>query len=161
SNINIVDPIFDYWKGEQGGKALWKGISECNIFLDNINDVYGLQEHQKARMAAEAKFLRAYYHFYLLRMYGPIPIFEKNIPIYAAPEEVRSVVRQPIDSVFKFIENTMDEAILDLPDFLDFDVNELGRVTKPIALAMKAKVLVTAASPLFNGNTEFTFYKNP
>lgn len=160
SNINIVDPIFDYWKGEQGGKALWKGISECNIFLENIDGVYGLQNHQKLRMAAEAKFLRAYYHFYLLRMYGPIPIFEKNVPIYTTPEEVKAIVRQPIDKVFEFIEKTMDEAIVDLPDFVDFDVNELGRVTKPIALAIKAQILVTAASPLFNGNTEFSFYKN-
>src|SRR5690606_29804188 len=53
-----------------------------------------------------------------------------------------------------------DEAIADLPDRVQFEVEELGRATKPIALSVKAQVLVTAASPLFNGNTDYPEFKN-
>jgi len=158
--MDITAPIYDYWTGSLGGKPLWEGINQCNIFLENINEVNGMEEHQKVRMAAEAKFLKAYYHFWMLRMYGPIPIMDKTVPIHSTPEDVKAIVRQPIDEVFNYIEKTMDEAIGGLPDFVDFEVNELGRVTRPIAMAMKANVLVTAASPLFNGNNEFLHYKN-
>jgi hypothetical protein len=159
-NVDITSPIYDYWTGALGGKPLWEGINQCNIFLENIDDVYGMEVHLKRRMAAEAKFLKAYYHFWLLRMYGPIPIMDQTVPIHSTPDFVKSIVRQSIDDVFAYIERTLDEAIDELPDFVDFEVNELGRVTKPIALAMKAKILVTAASPLFNGNNEFLHYKN-
>ena len=115
--------------------------------------MYGIEDVVKERMAAEAKFLKAYYHFYLLRMYGPIPILDKNIPIHVSSETVRAIVREPIDKVFDFIIEMMDEAIEGLPNEVTFEVNELGRITRPIAMAIKAKILVTAASPLFNGNT--------
>ena len=160
-NMNIVSPIYDYWRGRSGGTHLWKGINNCNTFLENIDNVYGIEDVVKERMAAEAKFLKAYYHFYLLRMYGPIPILDKNIPIHVSSETVRAIVREPIDKVFDFIIEMMDEAIEGLPNEVTFEVNELGRITRPIAMAIKAKILVTAASPLFNGNTEFSTYKNP
>lgn len=158
--VDLTAPIYDYWTGSLGGKPFWEGINQCNIFLENIHEVNGMEQHLKLRMAAEAKFLKAYYHFWLLRMYGPIPIMDKTVPIHSTPEDVKAIVRQPIDDVFNFIEKTIDEAILDLPDFVDFEVSELGRVTRPIAMAIKAQILVTAASPLFNGNNEFLHYKN-
>src|SRR3546814_4894097 len=82
-------------------------------------------------------------------MYGPIPIMKKNLPISAGVDEVRSVVREPVDDVFAYIIELLDEAATDHPDVVPFDVQEHGRSTRPIALAMKVKVRVTAASPLF------------
>jgi len=157
---NVQDPIIDYWQGGRGGHNIFHGIRDCNIFLDNIHRVPSMSDYDKARMSAEAKFLKAYYHFWLMRMYGPIPIMHESPPISVSVEEVKAVTREPIDKVVDYIVDLLDEAITDLPDRVAFDVEELGRITKPIALAIKAQVLVTAASPLFNGNMDFPQYRN-
>jgi len=157
---NIQEPIIDYWRGKKGGVPLFRGIRECNIFLENIHKVKNMSDYDKTRMSAEAKFLKAYYHFWLMRMYGPIPIIDENLPISASVEDVKAVTREPIDKVVSYIVELLDEAIADLPDRVQFEVEELGRATKPIALSVKAQVLVTAASPLFNGNTDYPEFKN-
>jgi hypothetical protein len=87
-------------------------------------------------------------------MYGPIPIVKENLPISADPEEV-AVFREPVDDVFDYIVQLIDEAVPDLPLTIENKIAEMGRITQPIALAIKAKVLVTAASPLFNGNKDY------
>src|SRR5690606_14663525 len=71
-----------------------------------------------------------------------------------------AVYREPIDEVVKYIVKLLDEATVDLPPKIEIEVSELGRITKPIALAIKAKVLVTAASPLFNGNRDYATLKD-
>jgi len=157
---NVQDPIIDYWQGGRGGHNIFQGIRDCNIFLDNIHLVPNMSDYDKAKMSAEAKFLKAYYHFWLMRMYGPIPIMHESPPITVTVEEVKAVTRDPIDQVVDYIVGLMDEAIVDLPDRVQFEVEELGRITKPIAMAIKAQVLVTAASPLFNGNMDFPQYRN-
>lgn len=157
---NVQNPFIDYWTGDRGGKHMFRGIRECNIFLENIDQVKNMPDYDKLRMSAEVKFLKAYYHFWLMRMYGPIPIIDKNLPISASVEEVKAVTREPIDKVVSYIVNLMDEAIVDLPETVQFEIQEQGRVTKPIAMSMKALVLVTAASPLFNGNADFPQYVN-
>lgn len=151
---NVNSPYLNYWDGGQGGKNLWNGIRDCNIFIENIHNVHDMESFEKNRWAAEAKFLKAYYHFYLMRMYGPIPIVRENLPISATPEEV-AVFREPVDDVVNYIVELIDEAVEDLPLEITNQVSELGRITQPIALAIKAKVLVTAASPLFNGNQNY------
>src|SRR3546814_11470232 len=55
----------------------------------------------------------------------------------------------------EYIVQLLDEAAVDLPDIVQFEIQEAGRITKPIALSVKALVLVTAASPLFNGNADY------
>src|SRR5690606_32063059 len=103
---------------------------------------------------AEVKFLKAFYHFFLMKLYGPIAIVDENLPISATPEETQ-VYREPIDVCVDYIVGLLDEAIEDLPPVLNDPGLELGRITKTIALAVKAKVLVWAASPLFNGNPDY------
>ncbi|GAA5221496.1 RagB/SusD family nutrient uptake outer membrane protein [Membranihabitans marinus] len=151
---NVNSPYLNYWDGSSGAKNLWQGIRDCNIFLENIHSVNEMDSFEKNRWAAESKFLKAYYHFYLMRMYGPIPIVRENLPISATPEEV-AVYREPIDDLVAYMVELIDEAVEDLPLIIDNQVSELGRITKPIALAMKAKILVTAASPMFNGNQNY------
>src|SRR5690606_6653317 len=157
---NVEAPIIDYWQGGKGGHNIFQGIRTCNTFIENIHRVPSMSDYDKDRMSAEAKFLKAYYHFWLMRMYGPIPIMQESPPISVGVEEVKSVTREPIDTVVDYIVGVMDEAIMDLPDRVKFDVEELGRITKPIAMAIKAQVLVTAASPLFNGNMDYPQYRN-
>lgn len=152
---NVASPTGDFWMGLRGGKPMFTAIRDCNIFLDNIHKVDELQQFERLRWIAEVKFLKAYYHFILLRNYGPIPIIKTNLPISSGPEEVQ-VKREPVDDVVDYIVQLLDEAAADdnLPTRAN-ETSELGRVTKSMVLAFKAKVLVTAASPLFNGNSEY------
>jgi len=143
----VVSPYGDRWS------TLFKAIRDCNIFLDNIDKVPDMDDMEKARWTAEVKFLKAYYNFYLVKMYGPIPIMRTNISITADESDVR-VYRDPVDSCFAYIVQLLNEAEPDLPLSIDDPANELGRITQPIDLSFKAKVLVYAASPLFNGNTD-------
>ncbi|MDD4437532.1 MAG: RagB/SusD family nutrient uptake outer membrane protein [Tissierellia bacterium] len=151
---NANNPQLSYWSGTGGATNLFIGIRDCNILIERINEVVDMDQFEKDRWAAEAKFLKAYYHFTLLQMYGPIPIIKENLPISASKEEV-SIFREPVDEVFEYIVQILDEAIPYLPLTIQQLVMEQGRITQPIALALKAKVLVTAASPLFNGNTDY------
>ncbi len=151
---NVTSPYLNFWDGTNYGTALWKGIRDCNIFLENIDKVKGLEDFDKIRWVAEVKFLKAYYHFYLLELYGPIPIVKENLPITATPDQLM-VYREPVDKVFEYIVELLDEATPDLPLIIDNKIAEIGRATRAISLSIKAKVLVTAASPFFNGNPDY------
>lgn len=156
---NSANPGLNFWDGENGGQAMWRSIRRCNIMLDNINEPVDLSPSDKARWIAEVKFLKAYYHYYLLRLYGPIPIVKTNLDITASTEQVR-VARAPVDSVFSYIVQLLDEAAPDLPPVIENQAQELGRITSVIALSVKAEVLATQASPLFNGNPDYAGVKN-
>ena len=147
-------PYINMWEGLRGGVDLWTAIRDCNIFLENINLPYDLDELDRDRWIAEVKFLKAYYHFYLFRLYGPIPIVDQNLPVSAGVDEV-AVYRNTVDEVTNYIVKLLDEAAAVLPNIIENQTEEMGRITKPIALALKAKVLTLAASPLFNGNSNY------
>jgi hypothetical protein len=160
---DINDPFLNYWEGRRGANInLYNGIRDCNIFLEALEDesqIHDLSSSMRKRWICEVKFLKAYYHFYLFRMYGPIVIADKNISISATTEEVR-VKRVPVDSVVNYIAKLYDESmgdvtIPDLPLKISNEVEELGRITQAVVLSMKARLLVTAASPLFNGNPDY------
>ncbi len=149
---NITNPLANFWDGEYSGKNLFKAIRDCNIFLESIHLVgKDLDDVERSRWIAEVKFLKAYYHYYLLRMYGPIPLIKENIPVSASIDEVR-VYREPVDECFNYIVGLIDETIPYLPLQISNVTTEYGHITQPIALSIKAEILVTAASPLFNGN---------
>src|SRR5690606_27119358 len=81
--MNVVSPYGDNWQ------LMYRALRDCNIFLENIEKVTDMEAPERARWASEVKFLKAYYHFCLVRMYGPVPLVEKNLPISADPEEVK------------------------------------------------------------------------
>ncbi|MCH5719222.1 RagB/SusD family nutrient uptake outer membrane protein [Niabella hibiscisoli] len=147
-NQNVTNPFFNYWDGN-GAPALFRGIRDCNVFIENMKDMSKVPDigpDERSRWIGEAMFLKAYYHYLLLRAYGPIPITDINIPVEAPVEQFR-VKRSPVDEVVNYIASVYDSAAARLPGLIVNRVDELGRVTKPAALAMKAKMLVLAASP--------------
>ncbi|MBC9932146.1 RagB/SusD family nutrient uptake outer membrane protein [Chitinophaga qingshengii] len=162
---NVVGPWVNFWDGENHAKPYFKAIRDCNIFLENMMEdgaykhIAYLGPDMQKRWIAEVKFLKAYYHFYLLRMYGPIPITDKSLPVSATPEQVK-VKRDPVDKVVDYIVGLLDEAAAVLPEEITNRGTELGRVTKPAALMLKAKLLTMAASPLFNGNPDYAGFKD-
>lgn len=173
---NKTNPLLNYWDGGDYSylnqvwgdaaetsviKSLWAGIRNCNIMIDNIERVPDMKFEEKKQWKAETQVLKAYYHYYLLQMYGPIPFMSENLDVSLPPEEVQRE-REPVDQVVEKIVATLDEAINSnaLPETVVGRQNDLGRINLPVALAIKAKVLVLAASPLFNGNKLFADLKN-
>ena len=146
------NPKFGLWSGWSDQGSLWEGIRHCNILIENIHNVVDMTEEEMNSWAAEAKFLKAYYHFLLFTYYGPIPIVDENLPISASDNEVR-VKRSTVDQSVDYIVQTIDDAILDLP-VRELSSNDLGRIDQVIAKSIKSRVLLYAASPLFNGNSE-------
>ena len=158
-------PLFDEWAGVRKGNGdrfdhlkIFRGIRHCNIFLENVKDltkVPDLNPEERKRWIGEVEFLKAYYHFYLLRMYGPIPILDVN-----AMTEAPTAKRMPVDECVNYISNLLDEAVEKLPARIVDENKELGRINQSIALAVKAKLWLYAASPLFNGNADYVNFKD-
>ena len=157
---NTSDPLNNYWDGGNGGKQLYRAIRDCNIFIENVSDrtkVADLDETERRRWIAEIKVMKAFYHYYLFQLYGPI--VDVNLPISAPEEEVR-IKRDKIETVVSYIVDLINEAVTDLPLKIYNEATEMGRITQPAALAIKAKTLLLAASPLFNGNTDYANFKD-
>ena len=156
---NITTPYINFWDGLQFGLPLYSALRDCNIFLENIDKVPDMTDVEKRRWIAEVKFLKAYYHFWLFRCYGPIPLVRDNLPISSTPEEVR-VTRRPVDECVAYIAELLDEAAIDLPEMIVYELEELGRATKAMAKAVKAQLVVTGGGQLFNGNPDYVSIKN-
>jgi starch-binding outer membrane protein, SusD/RagB family len=165
-NQNVVRPYVNIWDGDNfenaGFRSMFVGIRTCNTFIDNVSDLGKIPDltiDERTRWLGEVMFLKAYYHFLLMRQYGPVPIMDKSIPV-TAPLEQTKVKRQPVDSVVNYISNLIDSACTRLPVALLTPSTELGRITIAIAKSIKARVLVYGASPLFNGNADYSNFKD-
>src|ERR1041385_6500048 len=120
-------------------------IRQANIFISKI-DSTTFDAAWKQRMKGEAYFLRAYFFHNLLRMYGGVPLITK---IYGLNEDYK-VARNSFKETVDFIVADADSAATLLPT--SYDAANVGRATKGAALALKARVLLYAASDLYNLN---------
>lgn len=136
----------------------YKAIRATHKFEQNVDRCLELSDNYKTRYKAEVKFLRAYYHFLLLRQYGPIVLIQKPLP---NSTDFTSMMRSPYDECVNYICDLLDEAAEDLPYHWWNDQNNLGRPTKVVCKAVKAVLLNLAASPQFNGNKEYAEFTNP
>lgn len=133
-------------------KRMYVAIRQCTIFIDNVDLDLEDTPAVKAAMKAEARFLRAYYYFCLFRQYGPVIIWGDAL----APEDAEGdkLDRNTVDENVSFIVSELDRAVQDLPyEIKEIGANDswTGRATKGAAMALKARVLLYAASPLYNG----------
>ena len=137
---------------------LYNCIGHCHMFETILATAHpnGATEEDMARWRAEAKFLKAFYHFRLLEMYGPVPIVDKRLPQSTMPEDFPG--RSHYDYVVDYIVNYLDEAALDLPDV--GGPADWGRATATIAKAIKGRVLLYAASDLWNGKFPYNDWRN-
>ena len=145
------------------GVQLWnynyKFIGQIHLFLENLPKAQGITESQRREWEAEAYFLLAYYHFQNLRTYGPCPITVSRIPQDTPSSEYGGRVHY--DAATNWIVDILDEKVIDgykLPT--ERDANTRGRATHAIACALKARVLLYAASPLWNGGFPFKDWRN-
>ena len=120
-------------------------IRQANTFLRRI-DSTTFDTAWKQRMKGEAYFLRAYFYHNLLRMYGGVPLITK---VYGLNEDYK-VARNTFKETVDFIVANADSAAALLP--VSYSAADVGRATKGAALALKARVLLYAASDLYNVN---------
>lgn len=127
-------------------------IRQASVFIHNAHANEGLTQDEIDVLIGEAHFLRGYFYWLLIRKYGPVPIMPDEGADFSASYDDMSYPRNTFDECVDFICKDMIEAAKRLPDRRD-NLNS-ARPTKGAALAMRAKVLTYAASPLYNGNTE-------
>ncbi|MBP5488289.1 MAG: RagB/SusD family nutrient uptake outer membrane protein [Bacteroidales bacterium] len=150
----------------------YQAISQCSIFINNIDlmkeynnkDAAELAKIKK-QMKAEAKFLRAYYYYCLIRQYGPVYIWMDSDGKPVTPDlsiDGSKIERNTMQECFDFILAQLDEAIAELPvhvgDFGEVSQDWMGRATKGAAMAVKCRVALMQASPLYNGQNGTGLY---
>lgn len=127
-------------------------IRQASVFIHNAHANDELTQDEIDVLIGEAHFLRGYFYWLLIRKYGPVPIMPDEGADFSESYDDLSYPRNTFDECVDFICKDMIEAAKRLPDRRD-NLNS-ARPTKGAALAMRAKVLTYAASPLYNGNTE-------
>jgi len=136
--------------------SLYKNIRACNLFFENVNQVQFTDPAAKQEMEGEVHFLRAYLYSKLTALYGGVPIITKAYTL----SDKYSVPRNTYADCISFIVHDCDTAATLLPEVQTGD--NIGRATKGAALALKARVLLYAASDLHNKISEFfPGYANP
>ena len=141
-----------YWY-EFRSEYCYKGIRNANIFIENI-DKAPFSDIEKAQMKAEAIFLRALMHFDLMQRLGGIVIVDKVLKVSSA-EDVPAIKfpRNTFEETVNFIVNSCNQAAESLPN--SYPSRYQGRIVKGAALALKARTLLYAASPLFNSSEPY------
>jgi len=142
-----ADASCDYGFGSDNGSGYgwhYKGIRQANLVLKNINKVADADANWKTDVKGQALFCRAIQHFEAFRYYGGIPIVNKPLDGDSKIAVPRSSVQSVVDSVVKWC----DQAASMLP--ATRASADFGKVTKLAALALKARILLYAASPLYN-----------
>ena len=136
------------------------GIGYCNKFIADLStyEVKNLTNSDKVNFFAEAKFLKAYYHYKLMSACGPIPIIDSQLPMSLPKEEIPG--RSHFDACVDYVVKICDEVYPDLEKNFEYNDRYYGRATKMAAKMLKAKVLVLAASPLWNGSFPDKSWKN-
>ena len=140
---------------EWGG--YYQGIRKANILINNIDVVpfnltyinaLGETKPLNYTMKAEARFLRAHFYFELVKRYGGVPLIGDNV--YVLGDDVQ-LPRNTFAQCIDYIVRELDEIKDDLRSLPMADATEFAHApTKEACLAMKARVLLYAASPLFN-----------
>jgi tetratricopeptide (TPR) repeat protein len=133
----------------------WQAIRSCLIVLENIDKVADMSDEMKEYIKGEATALMAYRYMGMFYRYGGIPIVDRVL----LPNDNLELPRMPLQDVLDHVLKLCDEAYAKLPDsWANIGAQQnmnVGRITKGAVLAMKARVLMFAARPLFNSATPY------
>lgn len=115
-------------------QAIYVGIFRANIVLDNVPDI-DMDATLKARILAEAKFIRALNYFNLVVAFGGVPLIDRQMGI-----DEQNVPRSTTAETWAFIEKDLTEAAADLP--VSYGAADIGRATRGAANGLLGKALV-------------------
>lgn len=135
--------------------SYYENIKACNIFFENIDKVKRLNTTEVDRLIGEEYFFRAYYYMDLVNRFGGVPMITKSYTLEDT-EEVMKVKRASYKECVDSIVTWFGRAANLLPEKYEKDV-DFGRVTKVAALAMKSRMLLYAASPLWANESGRTY----
>ncbi len=158
---NAVNNPADVWG------AYYRAIRKANLFLQTAKPgkinldafkadpiAYNQKLAEVTRWTYEARFLRAFFYFELVKRYGGVPLI--TLPVDESA--IEATRRQSLQDCVKFIADECDSAANNLP--VTHATGELGRATKGAALALKSRMLLYAASDLFNTPSWAAGYAN-
>lgn len=138
----------NYWYIEY-----YKGIAKASTFIANVDMCAEATASERKTWKAQARALRAYYYFMIFRSYGPCVILgEETIPVDTPISDLLKE-RNSVDECVDFIAEEFEKAAADLP--AKYDGFNLGRIDRGACKAFRAKLLLYAASPLFNCNPDY------
>ena len=147
SALATVDTKWDLYNGIRSANEFLESIQTVDLSMYQYDGQYQLWLEHLKYYPYEARVLRAYYFFELARRYGDIPM---PLTMLTA-EEANQIEKTPFSEVIDFIVRECTECAAALPDtYIGMLNDEFGRVTRGFALAVKAKALLYAASPLHN-----------
>ncbi len=168
---NAIEDFYNGgWSPSNAKSTIWssmyKGIATCNDFLTQmqglkfddlvLNDDYKQQMYRYENYKYEARFMRAFFYFLLVRQYGGVPIVGETM----TPQEINVLSRSSSDEVFKYVidecQAIQDLIIKDYGDLGDMALPtaETGRADNLAVLALKARAALYWASPLFNPSAD-------
>lgn len=145
------------WNASEGGFGekwvpLYQQIRHLHVFLDNVKVVPGQKEIDSQdkvdALKVEARFLIAYFHTLLFEQFGPIPIIRGAVDVNTPTEELK-VERNSVDEVVNWLDTELLSIANALPKSITNDFYG-AKPTQAAALAIRARLLLYAASPLFN-----------
>ncbi|QNL50457.1 RagB/SusD family nutrient uptake outer membrane protein [Olivibacter sp. SDN3] len=147
-NVNADSGNGAYWD------RYWEAIRNCNVFISRIDGATVGSEAERNRWRAEAHLLRAYYYSELMKWFG------SALPVLTEPrgfeEDFADLQKASFYELTQFVIADCDRA-LDT-DELPWRITtggEAARVTKALAEAIKSKMILFAASPLYNGGQNY------
>ena len=155
-NLSQTSPSSDYvtfWYDH-----FYQGINKASIFIQRVDGNPELSETEKKVWKAQARGMRALYYFHLFRLYGPIVILGEEPVDTGAELSSLLRARNTVDECVKFMTEEFDAAAKDLP--ARYTGVNYGRIDAGACKAYKAKILLYAASPFYNGNTDLASVKN-
>ena len=120
--------------------ANYEGVNRCNQALSIVPQLDKADPALRARLLGEAKFLRAFMYFTLVKTYGGVPIVD-HLPNPSSDEDrIMQLTRKTSAEVYTFIESDLTDAIAALPNKSEYAASEKGRASKGAAYALLAKV---------------------
>jgi starch-binding outer membrane protein, SusD/RagB family len=120
--------------------AQYDGINRCNQALNIIPKLDKADPALRERLMGEAKFLRAYFYFTLVKCYGGVPIVDRLQSPTSEEDKKMLLTRKTAAEVYAFIEKDLNDAIAVLPLKSAYSADEKERVSKGSAYALLAKV---------------------
>ncbi|MBV7529140.1 RagB/SusD family nutrient uptake outer membrane protein [Chitinophaga sp. sic0106] len=129
-------------------KTYYLKIRAANQYIAKVKKS-PLSPAAQVRTAAEARFLRAFFYSQLVRLYGGVMIVSDTAYDLNTPMTYK---RNSFKECIDYIAAECDKAAADLPGSLEQPAADYGRITRGMCQALKARMLVYAASPLFNGS---------
>lgn len=134
-------------------KGIWgtgyQGIRQATVFINNIHLNQEFSDFEREDLKSQARFLRAYFYWVLLRTFGPVPILPDEGIDYTKSYDDIALPRNTYEECINYLADELVEAARALP--MSRGIQQITRPTRGAALALRARVLLFGASPLYNG----------